>query len=112
MQGYYYHLQKQKLPTSLYFLLLSIGWVPHFVLLLLANNPFRGLSSYVITGVGLAAEHGVAATIMYFNFFRLSRHSADESSLVQMAIVECVLTGADVILPLLYEYVTPVKILP
>ena len=48
-------------PSSVYFLLLSAAWMPHFVLLLLANNPFRKWTSFVITAIGILGQHVVAA---------------------------------------------------
>ena len=48
-------------PSSVYFLLLSAAWMPHFVLLLLANNPFRKWTSFVVTAIGILGQHVVAA---------------------------------------------------
>jgi hypothetical protein len=55
-----------------------------FFLLLIANNLYRGVSSYVITGIGLGLEHGVGATLVYFKYFKLST-SGDNVSLQQVA---------------------------
>jgi len=52
---------KPRLPPSIYFLILSIAWFPHFILLLQANNPYRNRAiSFMITGTvaGLFSSFG------------------------------------------------------
>jgi len=58
-----------QVPRGLYFLGLSVAWVPHFVVLLLANNPFRDRRAYLVTVTGLLAEHCVAGVSMYVSLY-------------------------------------------
>ena len=47
--------------------------MPQFVLLLLANNPFRQWSSFVVTFLGLLGQHAVAATCVYIQYWKYQR---------------------------------------
>jgi len=88
---------KPRLPPSIYFLILSIAWFPHFILLLQANNPYRNRAiSFMITGTGLLVQHFVAGTIIYLKVYRWRIAPAD-SSLKKIAIFEAILSGTPII---------------
>jgi len=91
--GTYMYIQAAKVPKSLYFLALSVGWVPHFMCLLQANNPYRSRAiSFTITGTGIVLQHLVAATMIYLKVFRLLREPAG-SVLKELAMLEVCISG-------------------
>ena len=79
----YIYIQAKGVPRSLYFLLLSLAWLPHFVLLLQGNNPYRSRAiSFTITGAGLVVQHFVA-----FNMFALMlRRFANDPGSVTLSL--------------------------
>ena len=64
-------------PMALYFLILSFMWVPHFVILLIANNPFRhGRRYFVASCIGLMLQHVSALAIIFIKVSKLSTSSS------------------------------------
>ena len=85
----YRYVLRSKFPQGLYFLGLSVAWVPHFVVLLLANNPYRGRYAYLVTIVGMSAEQCVAVAMLYIKAHKFWRSTPD-TALKEMIIVEVV----------------------
>ncbi len=66
-----------RVPMALYFLLLSLMMIPHFVILLIANNPFRHGSHYFVTScVGLVLQHVTAVSMISIKVSKLATTSS------------------------------------